>query len=253
MRSRELIQPGGANQRERADVMGAEPPYLATAARSDVLSFRTAPLDADLEVTGPVTVTLWVSTDARDTDVTALLLDCYPPSADYPEGYALRLSDSIKRLRFRRGAEREELVRPGEVVEVPIELYPTSNLFATGHRIGVEISSSNYPRFDINPNTGEPIGPTHPHQSRQNKNLARRQSPQPDRSVSGRIVLRPPATAVTTAWAQHRAYPSNPHARCIRFGRPAATRRQESSISSSSSSSGMSPLSWTAIQCCLLR
>ena len=158
MRSRELIQPGGADQRERPDVMGAEPPYLATAARSDVLSFRTAPLDADLEVTGPVTVTLWVSTDARDTDVTALLLDCYPPSADYPEGYALRLSDSIKRLRFRRGAEREELVRPGEVVEVPIELYPTSNLFAEGHRIGVEISSSNYPRFDINPNTGEPIG-----------------------------------------------------------------------------------------------
>ena len=157
-RARELIQPGGADQRERAEVMGAEPPYLPTAARPDVLSFRSEPLEHDLEVTGPITVTLWVSSDARDTDFTAMLLDCYPPSADYPEGYALRLTDSIQRLRFRRGAQREELVRPGQVVEVPIELYPTSNSFAKGHRIGVELSSSNYPRFDVNPNTGEPIG-----------------------------------------------------------------------------------------------
>ena len=157
-RARELIQPGGADQRERAEVMGAEPPYLPTAARPDVLSFRSEPLEDDLEVTGPITVTLWVSSDARDTDFTAMLLDCYPPSVDYPEGYALRLTDSIKRLRFRRGAQREELVRPGQVVEVPIELYPTSNVFAKGHRIGIELSSSNYPRFDVNPNTGEPIG-----------------------------------------------------------------------------------------------
>ncbi len=158
LRSRELIQPGGADQRERPDVMGAQPPYLPTAARPDVCSFRSEPLPRALEVSGPITVTLWVSSDAPDTDFTAMLLDCYPPSPDYPEGYALRLSDSIKRLRFRRGAEREDFVRPGEVVEVPIELYPTSNRFAAGHRIGVEISSSNYPRFDINPNTGEPIG-----------------------------------------------------------------------------------------------
>ena len=138
--------------------MGAQPPYLPTAARPDVLSFRSEPLDNDLEATGPITVTLWVSSDARDTDFTAMLLDCYPPSADYPQGYALRLTDSIQRLRFRRGAQREELVRPGQVVEVPIELYPTSNSFAKGHRIGIELSSSNYPRFDVNPNTGEPIG-----------------------------------------------------------------------------------------------
>ena len=157
-RTRELILPGGADQRERPDVMGAQPPYLPTAARPDVLSFRSEPLEADLEVSGPVTVTLWVSSDAADTDFTAMLLDCYPPSADYPEGYALRLTDSIKRLRFRRGAQQEEPVRPGQVVEVPIELYPTSNVFAQGHRIGLEISSSNYPRFDINPNTGEPVG-----------------------------------------------------------------------------------------------
>ena len=157
-RSRELILPGGADQRTRPDVMGAEPPYLPTAARGDVLSFRTEPLAEDLEVTGPVTVRLYVSSDAPDTDFTAALLDCYPPNPDYPEGYHLRLTDSIKRLRFRNGFNREDFVNPGEVVEVTIELYPTSNHFAAGHRIGLELSSSNYPRFDINPNTGEPIG-----------------------------------------------------------------------------------------------
>ena len=157
-RSRELILPGGADQRERPDVMGAQAPYLATAARTDVLLFRTEPLESPVEATGPVTVRLWVSSDAPDTDFTAILLDCYPPSADYPEGYALRLSDSIKRLRFHGGSDRERPVAPGDVTELTIELYPTSNVFAAGHQIGVEISSSNYPRFDINPNTGEPIG-----------------------------------------------------------------------------------------------
>ena len=157
-RSRELIMPGGADQRTRPDVMGAEPPYLRTASRRDVLSFRSQPLEQDVQVTGPVTVRLYVSTDAPDTDFTAILLDCYPPNADYPEGYHLRISDSIKRLRFRNGYDREDFVAPGEVVEVAIELYPTANVFKAGHRIGVEISSSNYPRFDVNPNTGEPIG-----------------------------------------------------------------------------------------------
>ncbi len=157
-RSRELILPGGADQRTRPDVMGAEPPYLPTASRADVLSFRSEPLADPVEAIGPVTVRLWVSTDAPDTDFTAALLDCYPPSSDYPEGYALRLTDSIKRLRFRNGYDREEFVSPADVVELSIELYPTSNVFQAGHRIGVEISSSNYPRFDVNPNTGEPIG-----------------------------------------------------------------------------------------------
>ena len=77
-RSRELIMPGGADQRTRPDVMGAEPPYLPTASRSDVLSFRTEPLAEDVEASGPVTVRLFVSTDAPDTDFTAALLDCYP-------------------------------------------------------------------------------------------------------------------------------------------------------------------------------
>lgn len=157
-RSRELILPGGADQRTRPDVIGTEPPHLPTASRSDVISFRTQPLAADIEVCGPVTVRLFVSSDAPDTDFTAALLDCYPANADYPEGYALRISDSIKRLRFRNGYDREDFVAPSDIVEVTIELYPTANAFKAGHRIGIELSSSNYPRFDINPNTGEPIG-----------------------------------------------------------------------------------------------
>ena len=68
------------------------------------------------------------------------------------------LSDSIKRLRFRNGYGKEELVEPGEIVEVSIELYPISNVFKAGHRIAIQIASSNYPRFDVNPQTGEPIG-----------------------------------------------------------------------------------------------
>ena len=158
LRTRELIKPGGADQRERPDVMHATPPYLPLAARNDVVTFYSEPLADDLEAIGPVTVRLHVSTDAPDTDFTAALLDCYPASRDYPDGYELRLSDSIKRLRFRNGYGKEELVEPGEIVEVSIELYPISNIFKAGHRIAIQIASSNYPRFDVNPQTGEPIG-----------------------------------------------------------------------------------------------
>lgn len=158
LRTRELIKPGGADQRERPDVMHATPPYLPLTARNDVITFYSEPLADDLEAIGPVTVRLHASTDAPDTDFTAALLDCYPASRDYPDGYELRLSDSIKRLRFRNGFGKEELVGPGEVVEVSIELYPISNVFKAGHRIAIQIASSNYPRFDVNPQTGEPIG-----------------------------------------------------------------------------------------------
>ena len=123
-----------------------------------MLVFQTDPLPTDMEVTGPIEVKLWVSSTAVDTDFTAKLVDMYPASSDYPEGYALGISDSIKRLRFRNGYDQEEFVKPGEVVPVSIELYPTSNVFAAGHRIRLDISSSNFPRFDVNPNTGEPLG-----------------------------------------------------------------------------------------------
>ena len=154
----DVMSPGGFNQVEAPRFYGCHPPYLPLGSRRDVIVFETAPLAADTEVTGPIKVKLWVSTTAVDTDFTAKLIDVYPPSRWYPMGYALNLTDSLMRLRYRNGGETAELVEPDEVVEVTITLYPTSNLFSAGHRIRLDISSSNFPRFDVNPNTGEAIG-----------------------------------------------------------------------------------------------
>lgn len=156
-RERDVIGlPGAFDQREDPRFFGSRAPYLPLASRPDVLVFQTDPLPRDVEVTGPVTVTLFVSTDAPDTDVTAKLVDVYPPSADYPQGFAMNLTDSILRLRYRNGRSAEPL-EPGRVYECTVPLYPTANLFRAGHRIRLDVSSSNYPRFDVNPNTGEPL------------------------------------------------------------------------------------------------
>lgn len=153
VRITELLQPGGYDQRERPGVFGCTPPYLPLASRPDVLVFWTGPLDEDLEVIGGVTVVLHVSVDGVDTDVTAKLIDEYPPSPSTPLGYALNLTDSILRLRYRNGRTAEP-VEPGSVIEAVVTLYPTANLFRAGHRIRLDVSSSNFPRFDVNPNTG---------------------------------------------------------------------------------------------------
>ena len=131
---------------------------LPFSARRDVLCFTSRPLTEDLEIAGPIHVRLWVSTTARDTDFTAKLLDVYPPAPNYPNGCALNITDSIRRLRFRSSFEQEELAVPGEVYELSFEMYPSANLFAAGHQIRVDISSSNYPRFELNPNTGGALG-----------------------------------------------------------------------------------------------
>jgi predicted acyl esterase len=157
-RMRSLVLPGAAHQRETPAVIGARPPYPPLALRPDVLVFQTPPLAEPVEVTGHVGVTLWISSSAPDTDFTAMLLDVYPPSEDYPDGYDMNLVDSIIRARYRDGWEREVMMTPGEVYRVRIALPPTSNLFAAGHRIRLDIASSNFPRFDVNPNTGEPVG-----------------------------------------------------------------------------------------------
>jgi putative CocE/NonD family hydrolase len=149
---------GGADQRTRDDLFGCEPPYGALGDRGDTLAFTTTPLDAPLEVTGPVSVTLHVSSDAPDTDVFAMLLDLYPPSDEWPDGYALNICDGIMRLRYREGMEQPQPLEPGHVYEVTFRLYPTSNLFAAGHRLQLLLGASSFPRFDVNPNTGEPIG-----------------------------------------------------------------------------------------------
>lgn len=149
---------GGFDQRESEATFAAEPPYRALADRADVLVFRTAPLTHDIEVSGPVKAKLWITSDCLDTDFTVKLIDEYPANADYPDGYALNVADGIIRARYRQSWERPVLLTPGEVSEVEIETFPTSNLFCAGHCIRVDISSSNYPHFDANPNTGEREG-----------------------------------------------------------------------------------------------
>ena len=96
-------------------------------------------------------VKLWASSSAVDTDFTAKLIDVCPPNKDYPNGYAMNLTDSIVRARYRYGFEQIELMTPGEIYGFTIELPPTSNLFKAGHRIRLDISSSNYPTYDRNP------------------------------------------------------------------------------------------------------
>lgn len=150
-----IMEPGGYDQRESEEFFGSKAPYLPLASRADVLVFQTDPLPEDLEVTGPVVVNLWVSSTAVDTDFTAKLIDVYPPSRDYPEGYALNLSDGVLRTKFRNSWSNPTMMEPGEIYPISIDLYPTSNLFVQGHRIRLDISSSNFPRLDVNGNTGK--------------------------------------------------------------------------------------------------
>jgi uncharacterized protein len=156
-RMRSVVLMGASHQKEEPGILGCQPPYPPLAARPDVLVFQTAPLEQDIEVTGPISVRLWVSSSARDTDFTAKLLDVHPPNSDYVQGYDMNLADGILRARFRNGYEREEPLQPGVVYEIVVQIGPTSNRFLAGHRIRLDISSSNFPRFDVNPNTGEPL------------------------------------------------------------------------------------------------
>ncbi|MDB4893794.1 MAG: X-Pro dipeptidyl-peptidase domain protein [Firmicutes bacterium] len=152
------VMPGGGfNQRGRPDVYGATDD-LPLGLRPDVLVFSTPPLVADVEVTGPMKVVLYASSTAVDTDFTAKLIDVYPPNPDYPDGYELNISDSIIRVRYRDDWDQPAPMVPGTVYPLAIELYATANLFRKGHQIRLHISSSNFPRFDVNPNTGAPLG-----------------------------------------------------------------------------------------------
>jgi len=121
-------------------------------ARPDVLVYTTPPLDTYMEVTGPITVTLYASSSALDTDFTAKLVDVDT------DGYARNLTDGIIRARYRTPRSPASMIVPGDVYEFRIDLWATSNLFRRGHRIRLEVSSSNFPRFDRNLNTGEAIG-----------------------------------------------------------------------------------------------
>lgn len=125
--------------------------------RKDVRVFESAPLAADMEITGPIRVELWASSDCIDTDFTAKLIDVYPPNADFPEGVALNVGDGIVRARYRDSLEKPQMMKPGAIYKFTITLYPSSLLVKRGHRLRVDVSSSSFPRFDVNPNTGEPL------------------------------------------------------------------------------------------------
>lgn len=149
-----LMEGGAFDQRETRDTYGARHPGRALAAREDVQVFETPPLAADVVVVGPVVARLWVSTSGRDTDFTVKLLDVHPPTPDWPDGFAMNLTSGIQRLRFHAGYEQARPVEPDRVYCIEVTLFPTANRFMAGHRLRVDVSSSNFPHFDVNPNTG---------------------------------------------------------------------------------------------------
>ena len=153
-----VMAAGSFDQRTTPALFGASAPFGPLSGRDDVLVFQTEVLQQDVEVTGQVVANLWVSSSARDTDFTIKLLDVYPPSADYPDGCAINLAHGILRMRFRDSFEHPVLMEADAVYPIQIAAYPTSNRFVAGHRIRIDISSSNFPHFDVNPNTGAPAG-----------------------------------------------------------------------------------------------
>ena len=126
--------------------------------RHDVLVYTSPVLEQGVEVTGPIEAVLYVSSSARDTDFTAKLVDVYPPSEDFPSGFDMNISDALVRASYRDDRRERELIKPDQRYRLLIRPFATANVFKKGHRIRVDISSSNFPRFDVNPNTGEPLG-----------------------------------------------------------------------------------------------
>jgi putative CocE/NonD family hydrolase len=154
---KDLSPAGPRDQRCNVRIFGCDND-LPLASRRDVLVFQTPPLATDLEIAGPVSVDLWISSSAPDTDFTAKLVDVAPPNRDYPQGYAMNLADRIIRVSSGDYATARTLLKPGEIRKVSIDLVGVANRFRAGHRIRVDISSSNFPFFDVNPNTGERPG-----------------------------------------------------------------------------------------------
>ncbi len=152
----DIMLQGAWDQRGGEHVWNWKSP-IPLSARNDVVVFQTAPLEADVEVTGEIELQLWASSSAVDTDFTAKLVDVYPGSDAWPGGFDLKITEGIVRARFRDSLKEEKLMEPGKPYRFTVRLYPTSNVFKKGHRIRLEMSSSNFPRFDVNPNTGEPL------------------------------------------------------------------------------------------------
>ena len=129
---------------------------MPISSRQDVLVYQTEPLTEDVRIAGNVEAALWVSSDAPDTDFYVKLVDLYPPSADYPAGYGVPVSEGILRARYREGFEKSVLMEEGKKYRLEFPLQPAANVFKANHRIQIQIASSNFPNFDINRNTGDP-------------------------------------------------------------------------------------------------
>lgn len=144
-----VITVGGNNLLESVGALDQK----AAEGRQDVLVFTTAPLEADLEVTGPITATIHAASSAVDTDFTVKLCDVYP------NGESLSIVDGIIRARYRKSLEEPSLIEPGRIYRYQVDLWATSICFRKGHRIRIQVSSSNFPRFDRNSNMGGEGGP----------------------------------------------------------------------------------------------
>jgi hypothetical protein len=156
--------------------VGGPDDYRAVERRDDVLVYSTEPLLQPLEVCGPLRVHLYAATSARDTDWTAKVLDVHP------DGFAQRLNDGIVRARYRNGMEREAFVEPGRVESYEIDAWSTCVLLGEGHRLRLEISSSAFPKFDRNLNTGGPIG-------KEKEGVVAEQTVYHDRARPSRVVI----------------------------------------------------------------
>lgn len=158
--SGEPVMRGGAFDQVETEAVfkyAGEPNGLPLGSRSDVLVFETEVLEESVVLVG-VVIELFVGSDCPDTDFTAKLIDVYPPGPDYPAGYAMNITDGIFRMRYAEGWDREVQMDDARIYRIRIEPFATANLFQVGHRLRIDISSSNYPHFDINPNTGAAEG-----------------------------------------------------------------------------------------------
>ena len=117
-----------------------------------MLVYSSAPLEEPVEIAGPIKVVLWAASSAPDTDFTAKLVDVFP------DGRAINIAQGIIRARYRDSWSEPALMKPGEIYQFDIDCWSSANCFLPGHRIRVEISSSNFPQFDRNPNTGHEFG-----------------------------------------------------------------------------------------------
>ena len=134
--------------------IGGPDDYRTVESREDVLVYSTEPIRENVQVCGPIKVVLHAASTAKDTDFTAKLIDVWP------EGFAQRLSDGMVRARFRNGMEKQQLIEPGKIYTYNIDAWNTCQVFLKGHRIRLELSSSAFPKYDRNPNTGAPLGKT---------------------------------------------------------------------------------------------